>query len=516
MKKVILLIGTIYCSVISQAQSDAFGYFEDALRFSKSNYSLGSSARMQAIGGAQISLGGDISSAASNPAGLGFFNKSVFTFSPSVHFSDVSTDYFINGDINGIQGSTESDNNHFNIANIGAVINWNKGRFSDQKFKGGTLAISINRANNYRLDRSYEGENNFNSLADALADRSFNIEPNNLPELAYAAFDQYLISPITDENSDLVYVADFEGFPVQNEVIEERGSHYQMNVAWGGNYDDRLYFGGGMGVQFINYRQQRIYQEFDFGTFNDNGEFIPDPDLNDFTLIDDLDVSGAGVNFNFGVIARPVNFITVGISYTSPSFLSLNEESFLDLDAGWKVGATADNDGEIVDLSTIDPYQGTLFISDYNLRTPSRLGLGATLFLGKKGFLSGDAEFIDYGDANLSSDDFSTSGDNQVIEDIYSSVMNVRLGGEYRINKFMLRAGYAFFPSPYQNSDLNEQTDMSFGFGYRNAHYFLDLGVVNSTRTIEYIPYQSLDEFQPVASSEIENTIVTITFGLNF
>lgn len=77
-KLTILLLSFFGYSVISDAQ-----YFEDAYRFSNTNYGMGSTARMQAIGGAQIALGGDISSAVSNPAGLGFFNKSVFVVTPS-------------------------------------------------------------------------------------------------------------------------------------------------------------------------------------------------------------------------------------------------------------------------------------------------------------------------------------------------------------------------------------------------------------------------------------------------
>lgn len=511
MKRLTLILGLVCYSVVSYSQNGAFGYYEDALRFGQSDYSLGSTARMQAIGGAQISLGGDISSAISNPAGLGFFNKSVFTVSPSLNFATSDTRYAIDADGQGFQGIQENFYNNFNFANIGTVINWNTGRFSDDPFKGGSLAISISRANNFRLNRSYEGENDFNSLADALADQSFNIDPNDLDELAYAAYDQYLITPF-DDNGNLIYEADFDGFPVQNESIEERGSHYQMNIAWGGNYDDRFYFGGGMGMQFLNYRQNRIYQEFDFGNKTGDDQFIPDPRLNGFTLEDDLDIRGTGVNFNLGFIARPVPFMTIGASYTSPSFISFSEESFLDLDADWKAGATS-LEGD--DLSNIDPYQSALFVSNYSLRTPSKVGLGATLFVGKSGFLSGDLEFVDYGNATINSNDFLTSGDNQVIDNIYASVMNVRVGGEYRIQSFRLRAGYAFLPSPYQNSNLNEQTAVSFGFGYRTSDYFLDFAIVNRNRNIQYVPYEVFEN-QPIVDTEIENTVFTVTWGLNF
>lgn len=430
MKKITLLLSAMFCTLASMAQ---FGYYEDALRFGRTNYGLGSSARMQAIGGAQVSLGGDISSAVSNPAGLGFFNKSIFTISPSLNFSNAVSNYFIDREDQGLQGTSEHFQNNFNFANIGTVINWNKGRFSDDKFKGGSLAISINRASNYRLDRSYEGQNDFNSLADALADASFNVDPEGLGELAYAAYDQYLISPI-EENGDLIYVADFDGYPIQNETIEEDGSHYQMNIAWGGNYDDRLYFGGGMGVQFLNYRQSRIYQESDFGTFP-NGNFEPDQRLSGFTLVDDLSIRGTGVNFNVGIITRPLPFMTFGASYTSPSFIAFDEESFLDLDAEWKNGATSGED----DISNIDPYQSALFVANYSMRTPSRVALGATMFVGKSGFLSGDIEFVDHASTSISASDFLTGSDNDEIRNLYTSVVNVRVGGEYRIEDFRLR-----------------------------------------------------------------------------
>lgn len=512
MRKVALILSFFCYSVISNGQLGPFGYYEDALRYSQANYSLGSTARMQAIGGASVSLGGDLSSAISNPAGLGFFNKNIFVLSPSLNFMEVDTDYRVRDGQSGNGSSVETFRNNFNFANIGTVLNFNKGRFTEDKFKGGSLAISLSRSNSFHLDRSYEGVNDFNSLADGLALDAGTMSPDDLGELAYAAYDQYLISPIVDENGNITnYIADFDGFPIQSESIKERGSHYQMNIAWGGNYDDKLYFGGGMGIQFLNYSQERSFEEFDFVSFDDQGNGVPDARLNGFKVKDELSVRGTGVNFNFGLIARPVSFVTLGASYTSPSFMALDEESFVDLDADWKVGATSGAD----EIADIDPYQSALFVSSFNLRTPSKLGVGSTVFVGKSGFLTGDVEFINYNASTIRSEDFSSSADNDVIEDIYRRVINIRVGGEYRIENFMLRAGYAIFPSPYSNSSLNELTNITFGFGYRTLDYFLDLAVVNSNRNISYIPYEIRDN-QPIASSDIKNTSVTLTFGLNF
>ncbi|MEM6643284.1 MAG: hypothetical protein AAF616_09915 [Bacteroidota bacterium] len=509
--KLSLAIILINYSVVSNGQDQAIGYFEDVIRFGATDHSLGSSARIQGIGGTQFSLGGDISSAATNPAGLGFFNRNVFTVSPSILFNSASTDYFIDRPGEGFQGAQETFNNQFNIANIGAVFNWNKGRFSNDPFKGGSLGISLSRSNSYAVDRSYQGRNNYNSLADALADQSFNSRVNDLNEASFAAFDQFLIGQ-SEQNGDLIYTADFVGFPQQSELIEERGSHYSLDIGWGGNYDDRLYFGGGLGLQFLNYRQNRIYEESNFGTFDSEGNFIQDQDLDRFVLEDDLEVQGTGVHFNFGVIARPFPFITFGAKYTSPTFTSLREEFFLDLDADWKDGSTS-SDGE--DRSSIPTYLGSILPTDYTLRSPARYGLGSTIFLGKKGFLSGDLEFVDYSNAVINSNDFAASGDNEAITNIYRSVMNIRLGAEYRMNNFAIRGGYAYLPSPFQFKSLNEQTAISAGFGYRTIDYFIDFSVVHRRSNSEYFPYEYFEN-QPIVTSDLRNTVFTITWGINF
>ncbi|WP_370089060.1 OmpP1/FadL family transporter [Ekhidna sp.] len=507
----IFLLSFFGYSVVSNAQ-----YFEDAYRFSQSNYSLGSTARMQAIGGAQIALGGDISSAVSNPAGLGFFNKSVFVFTPSLDFINADTEYGIqrNGGLES-QGSEETFKNNFNFANIGTVINFGKGRFTDDKFKGGSLAISLNRSNSFHMNRTYEGENGYNSIIDNIlaGANSGSYSLDELTELEYAAFDQFLINQNEDAEG-YYYTPNVGGYPIQRETIKQRGSHYQMNIAWGGNYDDRFYFGGGMGVQFLNYKQERTFEEYDF--LNGGSDL---DSLNAIRIDDEVSVRGAGVNFNFGAIFRPVEFLTVGASYTSPTFMSLDEESFLDLAADWDAGTTYTEtvDGEPVtyDLGTINPYQSDLFANTYRLRTPSRIGLGAAAFIGNNGFLTGDLEFVDYGRANLNSDDFSTSEDNDVIEDIYESVMNVRVGGEYRFDSFRLRAGYAFFPDPIKDSNLQDRTNVTFGFGYRTVDYYLDFAVVSSRYKKQAVPYYIASD-QPIATSDIRNTTVSVTFGLNF
>ena len=63
----------------------------DALRYGM--IGQGGTARAQAIGGAIVSLGGDISTATVNPAGLGLFKTNDFVFSPGLSFGNTKIDY---------------------------------------------------------------------------------------------------------------------------------------------------------------------------------------------------------------------------------------------------------------------------------------------------------------------------------------------------------------------------------------------------------------------------------------
>ena len=66
-------------------------YVEQATLFSQ--YNLGGTARIQALGGPKASLGGDLGSTIVNPAGLGFYNRSELSISPSMQISNADAQY---------------------------------------------------------------------------------------------------------------------------------------------------------------------------------------------------------------------------------------------------------------------------------------------------------------------------------------------------------------------------------------------------------------------------------------
>src|SRR5690349_20056358 len=86
-------IGVTLAAILLSSSSVllAQSYVESALLFSRTKpYG---SARIQALGGSQVALGGDYSSSISNPAGLGMYNRSEVTLSTGLNFYNTESLY---------------------------------------------------------------------------------------------------------------------------------------------------------------------------------------------------------------------------------------------------------------------------------------------------------------------------------------------------------------------------------------------------------------------------------------
>src|SRR4030066_116695 len=87
MKKVIMLaMGEVFLFTLTFAQKEI-----DALRYSQLTY--GGTARFTSMAGAFGALGGAFSSLSINPAGIGIYRKSEFTFTPSFFMQGTTSDY---------------------------------------------------------------------------------------------------------------------------------------------------------------------------------------------------------------------------------------------------------------------------------------------------------------------------------------------------------------------------------------------------------------------------------------
>ena len=327
MKKItgLLLLGYV---LLNSLQATAQSYAESALLFSRIN--PGGSARIQALGGTQVSLGGDYSSAFSNPAGLGMYNRSEFTITPGFTSSKTSSEYL---------GNTTGDaQSKIIVPGLSFVFHSDK---SVGKLLGGTFGISVNRINDFNRTFNYTGVNNNNSLIDYFVGvaNNQNATPTELfsqngslyNDPTGLAWDNWLLIDTGPRN----YAADtvnkdavgFFGKPQQFEKVQTKGSQYQVSISYGINLSDRVFLGAGVGITSLDFTSRKTYSE----TFPSGNR-----PLNSMVLAENLHTSGSGINLTLGAIYKPIDFFQVGFSVATPTLYSLNDSYSAAMSTDWR------------------------------------------------------------------------------------------------------------------------------------------------------------------------------------
>jgi hypothetical protein len=139
----------------------------------------------------------------------------------------------------------------------------------------------------------------------------------------------------------------------------------------------------------------------------------------------------------------------------------------------------------------------------------------------QRGFITADAEWVTYGSSRFSpseENDDETYYDNlnQTVKGYYKGVLNLRVGGELKFNTFMVRAGYARYGNPYQQSALKaSRSIISGGVGYRDNGIFIDLTYAHTIYKDVHFPYR-LEENSPFADIKSRIGQIMLTFGFKF
>ena len=481
------------------------GYFEDAYRFSKSNPA--GSARIIGVGGTQWSLGGDISNLSGNPAGLGFFRNSEASLSLGYDLWSTDATYL---------GQNKSfSTSDFSLPNLSFVSAKNKGLLEKGAFKGGSWGFSVQRIANFSNEFGYYSDKLGSSsiidyyLGDASGVPESQIENRGLTGLAYQTYQINPIvvdaagKPITNPSSYDSFVL---GLPFQDENVTQKGNASQINFGYGANFNHKLFIGGSLGIRSLEFSSIKKYNE----------EFANEPLINS-SLLENLYINGTGVNLNLGLIYKPIDYVNLGFVLQTPTWFSLNEEYEASMTATFDDYFFAQENKTLGEENAVSD----VFLSNYGLRTPFKVGGGATIFLGKHGFISADVDWVDYSVARINSTDFNEEPDNQVIQELYTSTVNFRLGGEAKIERWRIRAGYGYVGDPYLNSSIDQSTQLlSGGLGIKFDSFHLDFSLVNQKYNSLYRSYKVLDNnglnYGPL--TEIKNSITSgvVTVGFNF
>ncbi|PSL01442.1 OmpP1/FadL family transporter [Cecembia rubra] len=471
------------------------GYFEDALRFSQ--FRSTGSARIMGLGGAQTSLGGDVSNIHTNPAGLGFFRRSEFSFTPSYGTWTTETNY--------LDQLQQTKTNNFSVPNLSLVISRPKGPLSTSAFKGGTFGISFNRNNLFNTEFGYFSDiPSQSSIQDLFVQRANGTPPNQLTGLTSLAYETFLINPIA--NNQYSPFVGIENAPFADEQVVSDGRISQTSFSYGANFINKLFIGASLGLTSLVYNSSKDYGE----------EFLDEP-LSTTTIIENLSQEGYGASINLGIIYKPIEQLNLGVNFQSPTWYTIDEQYEA------RMSNLFDNfffEPENVFLRRQEAATD-IILSRWNLTTPMRFSAGATYFFGKNGFITADIDFLDYSNNSIRSRDFSPAEDNREIRALFGQTFNYRVGGEYRFDIWRIRGGYALYGDPFANPagfDRSMQ-QITGGFGMRLDKFYVDFAFINSSFDQLYSSYTLIENgvnIGPVIS--IKNRINTgmLTFGINF
>ncbi len=492
----------VFCAVFAFGQSDV-----DVFRYSF--LQPGGTARTMALGGAFGAIGADFSTLSSNPAGIGVYRSSSLMFSPSLNFTNASSTF--------AGTNTSKLRVRPNVFNIGVVfankrnkkhVRSNEDQVIISKWKGVNFGMGFNRLANFNRKVSFEGTSR-GTITERYVQAANGLTPNQLNAFDTGlAFDAGLIY-----NSDLtptVYEADLgpndEVF--KSHTLESKGGIDELVISLGTNYEYKLYLGATIGVQFVNYEEETAYRENDLQGV--------DSVFNNLLIENEFVTSGLGANVKIGAIYRINKQFRAGLAFHSPTNLSLTDtfSSYLE---------TTLNYPDINVPATYTEEPPNTGVYEYRVVSPMRAILSGAYFIPKKGFLSVEAEWVNYGSARLrlpEADDNYEATVNTEVKRKYGQAINLRAGAEYAFEKYRARLGYAYYMSPFKVDvpEINSaKQQISGGFGYNSKKYFIDLAYIIETRSELYLPYSP--ESSPnnqIASNNFTRHNVVLTAGFKF
>lgn len=514
MKQLLFLISVILiANCYLQAQLP-----EDALRLSWSAPS--GTARQQAIGGAMGSLGGEITTSYVNPAGLAFYKISEFVVSPGYSFQKDKSNY------RGTSSSANSSNN-FNLGASGFVF-----ARPGNNGSGSALSISVNRTANFNSNTYYQGQNDYSSFSEQYVEEfvQSGLSIDNAlysPQLSYGtrmALYTYLIDTATINGvTKVIGQPQKSSLLFQQNAINTTGGVTEIAIAFAGTNLNKWYFGGTLGIPILSYTRNSSFTETD-ASQNPNNDFAFS------TYNEKYTTHGAGINLKLGMIFRPVGSLRLGLAVHTPTIYALtdnlsasmvtNTENYT---AFKQISITSDS----LDAAT-GTYPGQV---KYDATSPWKFIVSGAYVFGEtpdvkeqKGFVTADLEYVTnrsvkYSAAEMNGTTMNGYYDavNGAIKGYYKNTFDLRIGGELKFNTLAVRGGFAYYTSPYQQSELKaNRMYISGGAGYRNKGIFVDLTYVQGFTNDVNFPYRLADKENTYASIKQSSGTVLLTIGCKF
>ena len=504
MKKLLILsIGLLSTSyIIAQDISDAVRYSMDEIQ---------GTARFKAMSGAFGALGGDMSSVNINPAGSAIFNNSYASLSLGIFNTKNDIAYF--------DGKNSSSNSNIDLNQLGASFIFENTNVSSN-WKKFALSIAYDSSADYDDDWVASGLNPNTSIASYFLTNAQGLPLSDISRLnnetyseaysdigslfgfqnqqAFLGYEGFIIDP-NDSTPEDDYIPNITGGNyTQRYAYASRGYNGKLAFNFATSYKDKFYLGLNLNSHFINYERTTYLTES-----NSNVSST----VTNVNFKNNLFTTGSGFSLQLGGIAKLTEEFRVGLSYNTPTWYRISDETSQSL------ATTRRENGSNVNL-TINPNVINIF-EEYKLQTPGKITGSLAYVFGKRGLLSFDYSIKDYSSSKFkpTSDTYFSELNNQISNSLDTS-SSFRLGGEYRFNQLSFRGGYRFEGSPYKDDrfygDLN---GYSLGLGYSFGNLNLDLAFSQAKRDINYQLYNV--GLTDAAKIQSKFTDFVLTLGFN-
>ena len=486
--KAILLI---FFTASMNAQS-----LEDVIRYSTPN--LNGTARFTAMGGAFGALGGDLSALQVNPASSSVFEHSQIGISMNSGRNKINSNYYDTG--------FETSSNNFDFDQFGFVFVLKNSEVSP--WSKISFSFDYQKKANFNSVFEAEGYNPngidiyFLNFAQGVALENFQTtQRESISELysylgenfgfdeqqGFLGYQSYMIEANLDEPLNTEYYSTVN--PASNgyfhEYVTSRSggiNKYAFNFS--GEYQKKYYFGLNLNSYNLEYIEQTDFYESNYSNTSA---------LNSFRFNNKLLTLGKGFSFQIGAITKLTDQLRLGLSYESPTWFSIIEET---------EQFVASNDGSDI---TVEPNVMNIY-PEYRFRTPSKYTGSLAYIFGKEGLISVDYTRINYDSANFNEpNDTYFQDQNDVIKNNLSTEGILKIGGEYRFRNYSLRAGYVKQNAFLKNFD-NSGSIMSIGGGINFGGSSLDFSIASS----------DFNDQQQLFSSGLTDTINLKKDQLNF
>mgnify|MGYP000393797095 FL=1 len=398
---------------------------------------LTGSAKFNAMAGSMGALGGDLSAINTNPASVGVFITGNISGTLAVNNSKTTSSFS--------NAANSYKLNNADLGQLGGVVVFETSGNTPWKF----VNFGVNYTNQ-NIEEYIETPGNSN----------------------YKFQDQ-----IEDLTTGNMVTGTFTSL---GHAYDRTGNLTNMNIAFGGNYDNKFYVGGSLnfkGATIEQYDSSRLSLDVD-----NNNSYVLNKQRTPYTE----DANGFSVSA--GIIGKINNNVRLGASIESPTwwtqyrtYSEVNEDN---------LGYYFDYYDE--DRKFTSPMKATVsgaFVMNKNfaLNVDYSLGLTKPKYKDPGPLPNGEES------AEHQLNDFYNS--------YYKNLSELRVGGEYRYNNFRLRGGYGISNSPFENiygknNFIGKRETLGVGFGFDFKSFYVDAAynkiTTNSTNVYGDGNYYSL------------------------